>query len=241
MTGLNLYQRRAVAKKAVYEHEFQKIITAGLKYKYLPVEQIKPVVEKAWNDAGIVLDVGSVDFEDLREPWDVTSQYSGDLTRWYHIKGTLTIALVNIDNPSDRTEFRIVGEAKDNSDKVVNKIYTAAMKNFYKLEFNIAESPKDDTDATQDDESPKKIQQQDPFFGKKDTPKPVAKPVAPAAAPASTDAELCNIINVKGSLPKFMETVKAFKINHGAKTPYDLTHEERVELCNIITMMEETS
>ena len=170
----NLYQRRNAAKKAVFKHEFKKVQGEGLKFKYLPVEIIKPVVEEAWNDVGIVADVGPLELEDSRDQWDVDSQYGGGKTRWFHCKGSLEITLVNIDNPEDKVSFTVWGEAKDNSDKVINKVYTSAMKNFYKIEFNISEGPKDDTDAIQSDadleEKPKvTIPKDDPLFSKKKT------------------------------------------------------------------------
>ena len=192
---LNIYQRRNMAKKAVYEHEFSKTDGAGLKYKYLPVEKVKPVVEKAWNDAGIVMDLVETEFREMRPNWEQRSEYG--TSRWFHIEARLRIALVNIDDPSDRVGFEIYGEGKDNSDKAESKAYTAAIKNFYKLEFNIAEGPKDDADALQTDQaieesnmSPKDLEaakaakleqaKADPFFGKESTEQRQAEAVGKA-------------------------------------------------------------
>ena len=179
--ALNIYQRRSMAKRIVREASFSKVKGEGLKYSYLPVDQIKPVVESAWNDAGIVMDVLFEDVTDVREPTEKVSQYSGDKSVWYHKRMELGIALVNIDNPEDRYTCVITGEAKDNSDKTWNKLYTAALKNFYKIEYNIAER-KDDTDELQDETMieqanagkgawRKQPQSADPFFSK-----PVPKP-----------------------------------------------------------------
>lgn len=175
---LNIYQRRNMAKRIVREASFSKVKGEGLKYSYLPVDQIKPVVESAWNDAGIVMDVLFEEVTDVREPTEKVSQYSGDKSIWYHKRMELGIALVNIDNPEDRYTCVITGEAKDNSDKTWNKLYTAALKNFYKIEYNIAER-KDDTDELQDEAAieqanakggwRKQVQQAqsaDPFFSK---------------------------------------------------------------------------
>lgn len=189
-SDLNIYQRRNAAKKLVYEHEFSKVKTEGLKYKYLPVEQVKPVVEDAWNQAGIVVDIVSTEVEDVREPWEKTSQYDGSTSTWFHMRMTLTFALVNVDCPTDRVEVTVFGEAKDNSDKNLRKLYTAALKNFYMIEFNIAEGPKDDSDATQSDDQ---LEQEtskrqdkakdDPFFGK------------PKKSPAPKDPEHAKLVN----------------------------------------------
>lgn len=172
---LNIYQRRNLAKRIVREASFSKVKGEGLKYSYLPVDQIKPVVESAWNDAGIVMDVLFEDVTDVREPTEKVSQYSGDKSVWYHKRMELGIALVNVDDPEDRYTCVITGEAKDNSDKTWNKLYTAALKNFYKIEYNIAER-KDDTDELQDEAMieqanakggwRKQAQSADPFFGK---------------------------------------------------------------------------
>lgn len=150
--GLNIYQRRNLAKRTVYGVTFTKVKGQGLKYAYLPIDQVKPVVEKAWNDAGIVVDEVETVITDIREPWDQVSQF-GDKSRWYHKQMELTIAMVNMDNPADRVTMTFIGEAKDNSDKVSSKAYTAAIKNFYKLEYNVSDSPKDDADALQTDQA----------------------------------------------------------------------------------------
>ena len=147
--SLNVYQRRNKAKRTVYEHEFSKTDGSGLKYKYLPVEKVKPVVEKAWNDAGIVMDIVDTEIREMRPNWEQRSEYG--TSHWFHLEMRMKVALVNIDDPTDRVEIEICGEGKDNSDKAESKAYTAAIKNLYKLEFNIAEGPKDDADALQTD------------------------------------------------------------------------------------------
>lgn len=175
MSDLNIYQRRNAAKKQVFEHEFKKEQSQGLKFKYIPVEQIKPIVERAWNVAGIVMNIISLEIDDVAPPLtkESTNPY-GEKTSsiWYHKKGTLKFELVNIEKPEDRVAFEIEGEAKDNSDKVINKIYTSAIKNFYKIEFNISEGAKDDIDAIQSDDALEvstgrgQPPTDDPFFGK---------------------------------------------------------------------------
>lgn len=255
-SNFNIYQRRRMAKQIVYNHEFMKVAGQGLKYKYLPVEQVKPVVEKAWNESGIVVDVVDTKAITIREPWDMTNQY-GDKSRWYHIMMELTIAMVNVDDPEDRVEFTFIGESKDNSDKTYSKAYTAAIKNFFKIEYNVAEGPKDDADALQTDQAidesnmtpeelevrkqrqrQEKIEQMkgDPYFGKIDASpdfKTGAQIADESAAPDTaipTEQEMAQFINVKGALPAFKETVKGFKLSHNAKTPYDLTFDEKAEL-----------
>lgn len=190
---MNIYQRRNAAKKEVRAHNFEKIAGEGLNYKYLPVETIKPVVEDAWNNAGVVMDILDIEYESLREPWITVSNY-GKESMWFHGVYTANIVLVNMDDPSDKCHFIYKADAKDNSDKSYSKAYTAILKNFYKAEFNISEGPKDDPDSLQTDgdieksnevtedkkaKRRKMAQQADAFF------RPAVKPVE---KPAETEA-----------------------------------------------------
>lgn len=185
-TPLNIYQRRLLAKRSVKAKTFAKMKGEGLKYAYISIEQMKPAVEEAWTEAGIVCDIVDTEVEDVRPPWDKQSQY-GDTSRWAHQIMALTLELVNVDEPSDRVRFTVYGEAKDNSDKMWNKLYTSALKNFYKVEYNIAESPKDDTDANQ--EAPpvrRRAPANDPFFSK-------AAPEPQAPAPQDLRTKIAEV------------------------------------------------
>lgn len=236
-THLNIYQRRNLAKKIVREASFSKVKGEGLKYLYLPVDQIKPVVESAWNDAGIVMDILFEDVTDVREPTEKVSQYTGEKSIWYHKRMELGIALVNIDNPEDRYTCVITGEAKDNSDKTWNKLYTAALKNLYKIEYNIAER-KDDTDELQDEAMieqanagkgawRKQPQSADPFFSKpvlKAEPKPepvkVETPVeVPEGAITAADAVTLDrpIEQIRQSLAMMMGDISLSEIINPAR------------------------
>ena len=195
VTPLNLYQRRIKAKEAFYRHELTKTRSDGLKFSYMAMEQIKPLVEKAYNDNGIVIDIVSMHLENVVEPWMQKNNYGGE-TQWHHQKGRLTLNLVNSDDPKDKAEVRVWGEAKDNSDKVINKVYTTAMKNFYKIEFNISEGPKDDTDAEQEpitkDVNVKKTQTQsaaNKTAVSSGTSSPTPKPQTATTAKAETSIE----------------------------------------------------
>ncbi|MDO5853472.1 MAG: hypothetical protein Q4Q62_05365 [Thermoplasmata archaeon] len=182
MSDLNLYQRRINARRQVSEVSFKKVDGKDLKYAYLPVDQMKPVVERAWIENGIVMDILDCTFDAVTPSRQVPTQYEGKSVWWVHQSLRMTLRLVNADDPADTAMIVIYGEAKDNSDKVINKCFTSALKNFYKVEFNIVES-KDDTDALQDDEaiiasndpthrnSMAESAKNDPFFGKKEEPR----------------------------------------------------------------------
>lgn len=175
---LNVYQRVSIAKRIVAKYTFVKVKSEGidgpkLKYPYLPIDQVKPVVEEAMNQAGLVLLHGDLtDIENVREPWDKKNDY-GDITHWLHIRASQEFTWVNIDNPKDRYGQTFTGEAKDNSDKALSKLYTSIYKNFIKAEFNVSDSPKDDIDNTADEVKEEAAQRKaaanarpDPFFNK---------------------------------------------------------------------------
>ena len=178
--GRNVYQRISDMKILVSEATFTKVKGEGLKFSYLPVDQMKPIVEDAMNKVGLYLLRGPIEWEQMREPWDSSNGYSS--SKWFHLYGRRTFQWVNIDDPADRSEPQTYdGEAKDNSDKTLNKLSTAILKAFYKEEFNISESSKDDTDNTEDEVRAEKEAQRraaeqkakaDPFFGgaKKEIP-----------------------------------------------------------------------
>lgn len=170
---LNVYQRVSIAKRIVAKYTFSKVKGQELKFPYLPIDQVKPVVEDAMNKAGLVLLRGELaDIEDVREPWDVKNDW-GAVTHWLHIRASQEFTWVNIDKPEDRYTQVFAGEAKDNSDKTLSKLYTSIYKNFIKAEFNISDTPKDDIDNTEDEVKEEAAQRKaaanarpDPFFNK---------------------------------------------------------------------------
>lgn len=177
---LNVYQRVSIAKRIVAKYTFSKVMPDSgakgeqkLKYPYLPIDQVKPVVEDAMNKAGLVLLRGELaDIEDVREPWNVKNDWGVEV-HWLHIRASQEFTWVNIDNPADRYTQLFAGEAKDNSDKTLSKLYTSIYKNFIKAEFNISDSPKDDIDNTEDEVKEEAAQRKaaanarpDPFFNK---------------------------------------------------------------------------
>jgi|GEM_PF-3457263 len=251
----NLYQRRNQAKKEVYDHEFSKVKTGGLQYAYMPIESIKPIVEKAYNNAGIVLDIIGLEYADVTAPEQrVTTGYDGNQSKstWMYVRGKLTIRLVNIDEPDDKLTVDVIGEAKDNSDKVINKVYTAALKNFYKIEFNISEGPKDDTDAIQTDadldkkaepkpkpspaENEKKFTvkeaKEDPFFSKKsEAPKPKAEKDEPKAEEDGiSDATLNTYLLKAGKDARYAEIINTAVKSFNVVSVTLLPREKRLEL-----------
>lgn len=216
--GLNVYQRISEMKKLVEEATFTKVRGEGLKYAYLPIDQMKPIVESAMNKVGLYLHRGPIEWENMRESWVQNSQWGP--STWFHLYGRRTYQWVNVDNPADRSEPQTYdGEAKDNSDKTLNKLSTAILKSFYKEEFNISESPKDDTDNTEDElkaekEAQRKAAEQkakaDPFFGgapKKSAPKAEASTDRPREVMVDT---ICKMNNTAAMRPIVKEQAKKY-------------------------------
>ena len=216
--GRNVYQRISDMKILVAEATFTKVKGEGLKFSYLPVDQMKPIVEDAMNKAGLYLLRGPIEWEQMREPWDSSNGYS--TTKWFHLCGRRSFQWVNVDNPADRSEPQTYdGEAKDNSDKTLNKLSTAILKAFYKEEFNISESSKDDTDNTEDElkaekEAQRKAAEQkaraDPFFGgapKKPAPKAEASTDRPREVMVDT---ICKMNNTAAIRPIVKEQAKKY-------------------------------
>lgn len=173
----NLHQRLVEAKRIVGETKLKKVDPkkGGLQYGYLPVSRMKPVVADAEVQAGITRTYGKARIDDIRDPWEVPSNYGGGTTTWHHKMMSLEIILTNADNPDDQITQTFIGEAKDNSDKVINKLYTSALKNYFKQIYDIAESEEDDTDSQQEPQV--KVQpSNDSFFSKRTRPKPSAAP-----------------------------------------------------------------
>ena len=65
--GRNVYQRISEMKMLVAEATFTKVKGEGLKFSYLPVDQMKPIVEDAMNKAGLYLLRGPIEWEQMRE------------------------------------------------------------------------------------------------------------------------------------------------------------------------------
>lgn len=193
---LNVYQRVSAAKKIVAAYTFSKVKGEGLKFPYLPIDQVKPVVEDAMNKAGLVLLRGDLEsVEAVRDPWEVKNDW-GAVTYWLHIKAAQEFTWVNIDNPEDRYTQTFQGEAKDNSDKTLSKLYTSIYKNFIKAEFNISDSPKDDIDNTEDEVKAERASARtparpDPFFNK--PAKPKAAEVSETALDRPIEAKIDSI------------------------------------------------
>jgi len=247
---LTIYQRIAQAYKEISAQAFEKTGTvtgAGGGYRFIPIGQILEVVRRAQSNAGVVVVFGRPMYDasqgEARTSYEKTSTTPyGDkrTTTWYHAVGHIDVRIYGASD-DDCIEVSVPFEAQDNSDKLTNKIVTNAERCLYRTLYTIDEGGEDPEAVNEPNEAPapapapapkkaREAPKDDPFFAKPDTAKPASDDIS--------DAELANIINVRGRADCCKEAVKAFKLAHDAKTAYDLDHAEKLELYHIIQDLE---
>lgn len=259
MTSGNVYTRIAAAYQDIAAETFEKTGTvagSGGGYKFIPIGQILNIVRRAHGKHGVIVVFGRPQYDpeqgEKRTSFDKTTKNSYGETRtttWHYAIGHIDVKIFG-GSDDDYIETSVPFEVQDNSDKLTNKIITNAERCLYRTLYAIDEGGEDpesvnETNETVSGKVARNVPETDKFFGRKE---PVKKePVKEAPAPASdfttadnipTEEELNNFLNVKGALPLHKETVKAFKLDKGAKSVYDLSFEDKVELYNIIEITE---
>ena len=136
----NIYQRCLDAKKTLANNPW-KLENQNSQYKTISIGQMKEAIEKAHVEHGIIVQVAEI-VELTREPLN-----EKNITPLY--RGVVKFHWINPDNPTDRREVISIGEAMDTGDKGASKLCTNALKNMYKVEYNIAERG-DDIDEVAD-------------------------------------------------------------------------------------------
>ena len=145
----SVYARLARARAEFQKQgDFRKVHAQGLQYSYLPIESAKPVIEAVTAAEGI--SIIPANFEIIDDPkrtfkYDKLNKF-GDLVVWTYMTAKVTFSIAC---ESGSIEMEVFGEAQDNSDKVINKVYTMAYKNMAKIVFGFAESTTDDNDVNQ--------------------------------------------------------------------------------------------
>ncbi|MEG1513975.1 MAG: ERF family protein [Clostridia bacterium] len=250
MTENNVYQRLSKVCELIGNQPWVKSME-NQKFKSIPIDDMRRGVRDACVKSGLI-HIG---------PYDIESRRSHKGDNMDLIEGSCKFRYVNIEKPEESIEYESMGEAMDTGDKCTGKFITNLIKNHYKSAFDIGELGKDDIDAYSNEEmyaeaesiklrSKPKSPIQDPFFRpehKKVKIPEAKKEEVPDFVTGDqmerslipSESEMANIINVRGSSEKYKEVVKAFKQEHHAKTPYDLSYDAKVELYNIILAMEE--
>lgn len=263
MTEDNVFSRIAAAYQDIAAETFEKTGTvagSGGGYKFIPIGQILNIVRLAHSKHGVIVVFGRPMYDaaqgEKRTSYERTVKTPYGETRtvtWYHAVGHIDVKIFG-GSDDDYIETSVPFEAQDNSDKLTNKIITNAERCLYRTLYAIDEGGEDPEAVNETNEAIKAIERNerktdDKFFGKPE-PAPVKK-AEPKKAPAKpeekaedapmTEEEVSNFLNVKGALPKFKEVVKAFKLDKGAKSVYDLSFDDKIELYILVSTMEEGS
>lgn len=266
MTSGNVYARLAAAYQDIAAETFEKTGTvagSGGGYKFIPIGQILNIVRRAHGKHGVIVVFGRPQYDpaqgEKRTSFDKTTKNSYGETRtttWHYAIGHFDVKIFG-GSDDDYIETSVPFEAQDNSDKLTNKIITNAERCLYRTLYAIDEGGEDPESVNETNETnvvenkvARNVPETDAFFGKKEPVKKEPakkKPVKESPAPASdfitadkipAVEELNAVLNVKGALPQHKEVVKAFKLDKGARSVYDLSFEDKVELYNIIEITE---
>lgn len=227
-------------------------------YWYVSIGQILEAVRNAHAQAGLVVIFGVPEYDTEKgekrytyikkeQKWNPNYQrydYTGKETTWYAANGHVDVSIFGRDE-DDCIRTMVAFEVQDNSDKLTNKILTNAQRSLYRTLYAIDGDDAQDPEAINNggdepvDEPPK----EDRFFGSNGgsaNEVPSEFKTADQLEPMTSgriippEKELDNILNVKGATPQHKELVKNFKLSNGAKSVYDLSFDQKVELYNII-------
>jgi len=211
MTAKTVHQRIAEAASILAEQDFTKsgIVGAGQNsYNFIPISQILTAVRRAQAKAGVFVVLGTPEYDhdqhEKRWTWTSKNRY-GDETTWYAAVGHITATIYGADG--DSIETVIPFEAKDNSDKLTNKIITNALRCLYRSLYAIDEGSADPEEENVPNEtltpqaeidkraqatrSAKKAQaKEDPFFSTSPTVK--LESIAREIVQHSRSSEICD-------------------------------------------------
>jgi len=144
---MTVHERIAEAVKIIAEIEFEKSgKVMGANYTFIPIGQILQAVRKAHSAAGLFLTTGPLEFDT-----SVGEGITTDSRGWNYATGHCEVSLNGADG--DCVTFTVPFEAKDNSDKLRNKIITNIERNAYRLVYAIDEGEATDTPPAEDPES----------------------------------------------------------------------------------------
>lgn len=180
---ISLGQRLAAAYADLAKIKWEKSgsVKAGdSRYGFIPISSILEEVRRVKAKHGIIVIFSSVryavDQGEKRVTQVLHGQYSD--TAWQMANGHYDVVIVNADDPEDTMSLTVSCEARDNSDKLDNKLLTNAMRSLYRSLFDIDEGSEDpeSVNIPMSDEV-KPTPRADPFFSAK----------RPARTPAGTD------------------------------------------------------
>lgn len=114
-------------------------------YGFIPISSILEEVRRVKARHGILVIFSSVRYAVDQGEKRITQVQHGQYgdTTWQAANGHYDVEIVNSDDPEDTMSLTVSCEAKDNSDKLDNKLLTNAMRSLYRSLFDIDEGSED--------------------------------------------------------------------------------------------------
>lgn len=149
MAPRSVHQRIAEASQLIASETFSKsgTVNAGTRqaYNFIPISQILETVRRAQAKAGVFVVFGAPEYDpsqrERRWEYETTNPQYGTKTTWYCANGHISATIYGADG--DSIETVVPFEAKDNSDKLTNKILSNAMRSLYRTLYSIDEGSAD--------------------------------------------------------------------------------------------------
>ena len=172
-------------------------VNAGSKagsYSFIPITSILSEVRRVRAKYGILVIFSSVRYDpaqcEKRYTYTTRSSYDGHETSWIAANGHYDVELINADDPEDTMSLTVSCEAKDNSDKLDNKLLTNAMRSLYRQLFDIDEGSESDPESVNIPTDPlerPRTASSDAFFGSARKPAPTLTPSQAVGADRSIE------------------------------------------------------
>ncbi|MFA6776147.1 MAG: ERF family protein [Sphaerochaetaceae bacterium] len=140
-------------------------------YGFIPISSILEEVRRVKAKHGILVIFSAVRYAVDQGEKRITQVSHGQYgeTTWQVANGHYDVEIVNSDDPEDVMSLTVSCEAKDNSDKLDNKLLTNAMRSLYRSIFDIDEGSEDPESVnipTTDEVKPTpRTASSDAFFG----------------------------------------------------------------------------
>lgn len=144
MSELNLYQRLARVMASMGAVGKGGQVSYGERFAYHKIDDIDDKLRGALIEHGVVCMVTEV-YDRKLEYFIEKDKYGKEKGAW-QAECAITIELVNIDKPEDRTAIKGWGQGLDYSDKATGKAFSYALKSAYLSAFHLRGQPDNEQD-----------------------------------------------------------------------------------------------
>ena len=145
MSNLNLHQRLIKVMQFMGAIGKSGQATYGDKYAYHKIDDIDDKLRGALIEHGVVAMIVAIQDRKLDHYQEPPDKFGKVKTTWY-CECMVTIELVNVDNPEDRTKIVGWGQGLDNGDKATGKAISYAAKSAYLSAFHLRGQPDNEAD-----------------------------------------------------------------------------------------------